>query len=90
MTDADILTIVKSDLLISSTAQDAFIQHLINSAKEAIGIEGITLNLDSPHDADIVRMYACYLYRKRREDGPMPRALRWALNNRLFHEKSAE
>ena len=38
--------------------------------------------------AQLVEMYAAYLYRKRREaTAEMPRMLRWALNNRVFSGK---
>jgi hypothetical protein len=33
-------------------------------------------------------MYTSYLWRKRAEDAPMPRMLRWALNNRIMSEKA--
>ena len=89
MTDADILTILKTDLMVSSSALDTYLQTLIASAKEYISTEGITL-ADSQSDGMLVEMYAAYLYRRRREENvQMPRMLRWALNNRLFSEKGA-
>ena len=46
---------------------------------------------DTPEDNELIVMYAAYLYRKRAEDNPpMPRMLRWALNNRLFSEKVSQ
>ena len=87
MTDADILTILKTDLMVSSSALDTYLQTLIASAKDYISTEGITL-ADSQSDGMLIEMYAAYLYRRRREV-QMPRMLRWALNNRLFSEKGA-
>ena len=52
--------------------------------------EGITL-ADTPEDAQLIEMYAAYLYRSRRDTSlQMPRMLRWALNNRLFGAKARE
>lgn len=86
MTNAEILTILKVDLQISTTSLDAYLTNLISAAKEYIGTEGVTLG-ESTGDALLVEMYAAYLYRRRREENvEMPRMLRWALNNRLLEE----
>ena len=84
MTDSDILTILKTDLQISTAALDGYLTALITAARGYIADEGITLT-DSVPDSMLIEMYAAYLYRRRREDNvQMPRYLRWALNNRLF------
>lgn len=88
MTDEIILAALKNDLLISSSAQDAYLSQLIAAARRNIEIEGITV-ADDVEDGMLVEMYAAYLYRARRENVGMPRMLRWALNNRLLHEKGA-
>lgn len=88
MTDDEILKILKIDLQVSSTALDTYLNGLIGAAKEYISTEGITLT-GSVGDAQLIEMYAAYLYRRRREENvQMPRMLRWALNNRLFSEKA--
>lgn len=88
MTNAEILTVLKIDLQVSSTALDTYLQGLIKAAQEYIATEGITLT-ESEGDGQLVEMYAAYLYRRRREENvQMPRMLRWALNNRLFAEKA--
>ena len=90
MNDETILGILKTDLQISTAALDAYLGNLIDQARQQITTEGITLDADSVPDAMLVEQYAAYLYRSRREmPGAMPRALRWALNNRLFSEKGA-
>lgn len=87
MADADILSILKMDLQVSSPALDTYLNALIASAKDFISTEGITL-ADTYSDGMLVEMYAAYLYRRRREENvQMPRILRWALNNRLFSQK---
>lgn len=90
--DAAILSMVKADLSLVTKAKDDYIFMLINAAREQIKREGITLT-DSVGDAQILVMYTAYLFRKRAEDydaAGMPRMLRYALNNRLFAEKSSE
>lgn len=87
-----ILEMVKVDLQISSSAYDAYLGSLVESAETFIQTEGITLDLTSVPDMQIVEMYAAYLYRSRTKDGAstvMPRMLRYALNNRLLTEKAA-
>ena len=90
MADADILSILKIDLQVSSPALDTYLTALIASAKDFISKEGISL-AGTYGDGILVEMYAAYLYRRRREENvQMPRMLRWALNNRLFSQKGAK
>lgn len=84
-----ILVPLKIDLQISTSAMDDYLIELIETARDFIATEGITLT-DDISDAMLVEMYAAFLYRKRRENVPMPRYLRWALNNRLMHEKAGD
>ena len=88
MVDDGILTMLKIDLQISTEKMDMYLRHLISAAKTYIEAEGIRLDA-STGDGMLVEMYAAYLYRRRREENvAMPRMLRWALNNRLFSQKS--
>lgn len=90
MNDTTILNYLKVNLGITSTAYDTRLTDLIASAKAMITREGITLNTaGSFEDAQIVIMYAAWLWGKRDSDGAMPRMLRWALNNRVFSERGA-
>lgn len=90
MGDEDILAVLKIDLQVSSDKLDTYLEELIKASKDFIKKEGITLT-DSIGDNQLVEMYAAYLYRRRREENAqMPRALRWALNNRLFAQKVGE
>lgn len=88
MTDAEMLTMLKNDLQISSTALDTMLSALITQAQAAIAREGITLT-NSVEDSMLVVQYAAYVYRQRRDNTGMPRFLRWMLNNRLISEKGA-
>lgn len=85
MTHADILAVLKDDLLVSGTDLDALLGKLIEYAESLIKDEGIVLDDTSVRDGMLVEQYAAFLYRKRKEQNfVMPRSLRWALNNRKF------
>lgn len=90
MTEADLLKLLKLNLSMITTVYDDYLAHLLLTSRELISREGISLQ-DTPEDIELIVMYAAYLYRKRAEDNPpMPRMLRWALNNRLFSEKVSQ
>lgn len=88
MTDADILSLLQVDLgeMFPSEARAAYLQQCISAAQQFITREGVNLT-DSIEDGQLVEMYAAYLVRKRATTEPMPRMLRWTLNNRLFSQK---
>lgn len=87
MTDADLLILLKLDLSMTTTAYDEYLQHLLQTSREFIAREGIQLE-DTSEDAGLLVMYAAHLFRKRADNTPMPRMLRWTLNNRLFSQKA--
>lgn len=87
MTNAGILSMLKSNLQIMGTTWDEYLTQLVEVAKREIEREGVELYMSEIDDVNLVVMYASYLYRKRNTDGPMPRMLRYALNNRLFAGK---
>lgn len=90
MTEADLLKLLKLNLSMITTVYDDYLAHLLLTSRELISREGISLQ-DTTEDNELIVMYAAYLYRKRAEDNPpMPRMLRWALNNRLFSEKVSQ
>ena len=91
MTQEDLLKLLQADLnmLQPDATRTAQLTQLINAALQLIAREGVTL--DEPYsfeDGNLVVMYASYLFRKRATDEPMPRMLRWALNNRIFSAKA--
>lgn len=91
MTQADLLTLLQADLnlLLPDATRLAQLEHLIQVSLQLISREGVTLQEPySAEDGQLVIMYAAYLFRKRATDEPMPRMLRWALNNRIFSEKA--
>lgn len=83
MTQQELMTLLKIDLGIIGNAYDPQLEQLLSAAQSFITREGVTLT-DSVEDAQLIIMYAAYLYRKRATDEGMPRMLRWALNNRIF------
>lgn len=96
MTEADLLTMLKLNLGVITDYMDAdakaaketeLLQYL-RAAREYVTREGVALT-DSAGDAQILVMYASWLYNRRKSDntyGAMPRMLRWAINNRLFEQ----
>ena len=57
------------------------------TAEDSIRREGAALDFRNPEDAQLVVMYAAWMWRKRDSGEGMPRMIRYALNNRIFSEK---
>lgn len=87
MTNSDILAMLKSNLQLIGNTWDEYLTQLIEVSTREIEREGVELDTSQIDDVNLIVMYASYLYRKRNTDGPMPRMLRYALNNRLFAGK---
>lgn len=89
MTAANVLPLLQVDLgeLYPTDERKNYLSQVIDAAFAFIAREGITLE-DTVEDLQLVEMYAAYLVRKRNTTEAMPRMLRWALNNRLFSQKS--
>ncbi len=89
MTAAIVLPLLQVDLgeLYPTEDRKKYLSQAVDAAFAFIAREGITLE-DTVEDLQLVEMYAAYLVRKRNTTEAMPRMLRWALNNRLFSQKS--
>lgn len=91
MTDQDLLTMLKVDLGFISNGEtriDTRLSQLLRVAEAEIKKEGATtLNKAQIDDAQLIIMYAAWLWRKRDTQEDMPRMVRYALNNRVFSEK---
>lgn len=89
MTAANVLPLLQVDLgeLYLTDERKNYLSQVIDAAIAFITREGITLE-DTVEDLQLVEMYSAYLVRKRNTTEAMPRMLRWALNNRLFSQKS--
>lgn len=97
MDNAELLTMLKLNLEVitdymdaeAKAAKESELLQYLNAAREFITREGIDLEDDSLGDAQILVMYASWLYGRRKagnDYGAMPRMLRYALNNRLFEQ----
>lgn len=90
MTEQDRLTMLKTDLGISSTGYDDRLKQILKSSEKAIKKEGVsTLDNTDLDDCQLIVMYAAWIWRQRDTGAGMPRMLRWSLNNRIFAEKAA-
>lgn len=89
MTAANVLPLLQVDLgeLYPTEDRKNYLSQVVDAAIAFITREGITLE-DTVEDLQLVEVYAAYLVRKRNTTEAMPRMLRWALNNRLFSQKS--
>ena len=91
MTDAQLLAMLKIDIGFRSsgnTAIDDRLTQLIQAAEKYIKAEGATtLDSNNIDDAQLIVMYAAWLWRRRDTQDDMPRMVRYALNNRVFQDK---
>lgn len=90
MTAEDKLRVLKADLQMLTSANDAYLADLLTLAEGLIIREGITLIPDDAECDMAVVQYAAYLFRRRAAgaaDTAMPRFLRYQLNNLLFSQK---
>ena len=87
MTNIDRLQILKGDLQMITSANDIYLNSLLEAAEKAIQREGITL-VDEPDVNMAVGQYAAHLFRRRAgKDTAMPRFLRDSPNNILVSQK---
>lgn len=85
------LVYLKHDLQMTTTANDAYLNILLNKAEAMVKAEGIT----APTDVDEIKYnmaivdYAAYLFRKRASaDTTMPFFLRRELNNLKIQQEA--
>lgn len=90
MDDQSRRELLKANLsAIGSTIYDELFLSILTSAKSMIEREGIALDLDDAEDNNLIVGYATWLFQQREQpDMPMPRWLRYNLNNRVLHEKA--
>ncbi len=90
MDDQSRLALLKANVsAIGSTLYDDLFLSLLSSAKSMIEREGITLDLDTQEDNQLVVGYATWLFQQREDPAmPMPRWLRYNLNNKVLQQKA--
>ena len=85
---ATMLTMLKTDLGISSTSYDTRLAQYLQSAQKEIVREGITFPDTLPvDDMQLIVMYAKWMWLKRESGEGMPRMIRYALNQRHFSNR---
>lgn len=90
MADLNLLSMLKIDLGFKTTGYDERLNQLLTVAEKEIIREGAeTLDKTDLDDAQLIVMYAAWLWRKRDTQDGMPRMVRYAINNRVFSEKMA-
>lgn len=90
MADLNLLSMLKIDLGFKTTGYDNRLNQLLSVAEKEIIREGAeTLDKTDLDDAQLIVMYAAWLWRKRDTQDGMPRMVRYAINNRVFSEKMA-
>ena len=67
-----------------------YLIHKLEAARARIRKSGIDLNETDYAHLDLLVSYAAYLYRRRDSNDPMPKSLRWALNNAITESVSAQ
>lgn len=90
MDDQSRLALLKANVsAIGSTLYDDLFLSLLTSAVSMIEREGITLDMDSQEDNNLVVGYATWLFQQREQpDMQMPRWLRYNLNNKVLQQKA--
>lgn len=84
-----LLAMLKTDIGITATAYDERLKQYIHTAYKNIKAEGAqSLNVENLEDAQLVVMYAAWMWRRRDSGDGMPRMVRYALNNRVLGEKA--
>ncbi len=89
-TRLNILNLTKANIgALGSSIYDDLLNSFIDSAVPMIEREGITLNLEQTEDRNIVVGYASWLFWQRKQPNmPMPRWLRYSMNNKLMQQKA--
>lgn len=90
MDDQSRLALLKANVsAIGSTLYDGLFFSLLTSAVSMIEREGITLDMDSQEDNNMIVGYATWLFQQREQpDMQMPRWLRYNLNNKVLQQKA--
>lgn len=90
MDDQSRLALLKANVsAIGSTLYDDLFLSLLTSAVSMIEREGITLDMDSQEDNNLIVGYATWLFQQREQpDMQMPRWLRYNLNNKVLQQKT--
>ena len=67
----------------------ALMQAKLSAAVDQLAAKGLTLDLTTATDNELLSAYAAWMYRQRASESPMPTYLRYALNNRIVSMAAA-
>ena len=81
----ELLTMLKTNLRITTTAYDNRLEQLLQTAINEIKREGASINVAKLDDANLVVMYAMWLWSMRDNMAAMPRR---TLNNHIMAQKA--
>lgn len=78
------LQLLKLDLGITHNLRDAYFSECLTSAQEELSIMGVDVFPTNAGDQLLIVDYAAWTYRKRQEDIPLSKNLKFRINNRLI------
>ena len=81
------LFLTKKAIGIQTDKEDTYINALILSSCEEIEATGIRLISSMISDDELIARYTAWKYRSRKTGENMPDSLKFAIHNRLIHEK---
>ena len=82
MDTSTVLDLVKARLGISSNVRDTYLTAIVNGViNELEDVQGLILDMSSPHQLMFVVDYATWRYQNRDQPGGMPRHLQFRLHN---------
>lgn len=83
-TKSNLLILLKLDLGITHNLRDAYFNKSITSAQNEIEKMGAILDFSQEDDQMLLVDYAAWSYRKRQEDVPLSRSIKFRINNRVI------
>lgn len=91
MTKAEIVTMVKARLGISTSGRDSIITLVVDATEKMLSDEkGILVDLANPLICEFMMDYSAWKYESKGETGGMPRHLDFALKNLMIHNQIPE
>ncbi|QOR34439.1 hypothetical protein IMX26_13200 [Clostridium sp. 'deep sea'] len=86
MNEAQILTLVKAGLSISTTVRDTYLQAIISGVvKELEDEKGLVLDSANPYHLMFIVDYSIWRYKNKDSHISMPRHLQFRLHNLIIH-----
>lgn len=83
-----LLAMLKVDLGLTTDAYDTRLTQILTAAQaEIVAAGAATLDPAQPLDAQLIVIYAAWMWAKRDDHDGMPRMVQYALHNRVFSEK---